>query len=282
VSASAAGAPAAPAASAASVAAGRDGGLRQRFVDWWLTPDQQGRWWLERGQPERAARHFADPFWRGLAHAQAGQWQAAADAFARADSAAAWFNQAQALARLGRFVDAVAAYDQALLRVPGWPEALADRERVRALIPPEPPGSDDAELQPGEGEGNEAGQRRARKSGPPRRLTEAEIAALWLQRLDTSPAGFLQRKFALQARDPTPPGALPGSSAPSSARSPSGLAGGTPSAASPGLPPAAPSAAPSAAPPAAPRATLPAVPPTAPSTAPSNGPRPAVASGASR
>lgn len=180
--------------------------LRQRFVSWWLTPDQQGRWWLEHGDPERAASHFTDPFWRGVAQARAGQWQAAADAFARVDSAAAWFNQAQMLARLGRYPDAVAAYDQALLRLPGWPEAVADRERVRGLIPPPPPpppADDDAgDGPPGDGEGSEPGQRRSKKAGPPRPLTEAEMTELWLQRLDTSPAGFLQRKFALQVREP--------------------------------------------------------------------------------
>lgn len=178
--------------------------LGERFAALWLTPDQRGRWWLERGDPQRAARHFADPMWRGLAHARAGQWQAAADAFARVDSPAAWFNQAQMLARLGRYSDAVAAYDQALLRLPRWPEALADRERVRALIPPLPADRADGDLQPGEGDSTERGQRRPRRSGPPRPLTEAELAELWLQRLDTSPAGFLQRKFALQAQRATP------------------------------------------------------------------------------
>lgn len=198
----------------AGVTAGVDGSgattLRQHFVSWWLTPDQQGRWWLERGDPARAALHFTDPFWRGVAHARAGQWQAAADDFARVDSAAAWFNQAQMLARLGRYPDAVAAYDQALLRLPGWPEAVADRERVRGLIPPPPPADDEAsDGPPGDGEGTEPGQRRPKKAGPPRPLTEAEMTELWLQRLDTSPAGFLQRKFALQVREPTKVDRLP-------------------------------------------------------------------------
>jgi Ca-activated chloride channel homolog len=177
---------------------------RQRVVNWWLTPDQQGRWWLERGEPARAAQHFIDPFWRGVAHARAGQWQAAADAFARVDSAAGWFNQAQMLARLGRYADAVAAYDQALLRLPNWPDAVADRERVRGLIPP-PADEEASDGPPGDGEGSEPGQRRPKKTGPPRPLTEAEMTELWLQRLDTSPAGFLQRKFALQVREPTKP-----------------------------------------------------------------------------
>lgn len=188
------------------VAAGASMTLRQRFVSWWLTPDQQGRWWLENGDPARAAMHFRDPFWRGVAHARAGQWQAAADDFARVDSAAAWFNQAQMLARLGRYPDAVAAYDQALLRLPGWPEALADRERVRGLIPPSPPAEDEVgDGAPSNGEGSEPGQRRPKKSSPLKPLTEAEMTELWLQRLDTSPASFLQRKFALQVQEADKP-----------------------------------------------------------------------------
>ena len=37
------------------------------------------------------------------------------------------------LARLGRYADAVAAYEEALTRAPGWPAALADQARVRSL-----------------------------------------------------------------------------------------------------------------------------------------------------
>ena len=168
--------------------------LRQRFIDFWLTPDQQGRWWLERNAPERAAAHFDDALWRGAAHARAQQWQAAADAFAHVDSAAGWFNQAQMLARLGRYADADAAYEEALTRAPGWPAALADQARVRSLIP--------AELEPTPGEVSATPGERAGKPAPrqPRSLSEHEVAELWLQRLDTSPAAFLRRKFALEAQ----------------------------------------------------------------------------------
>lgn len=177
--------------------------LTRTVVGWWLTPDQQGRWWMERGEPARAAMHFQDPFWRGLAHARSGQWQRAADDFARLDSPAAWFNQAQMLARLGRFAEAVAAYDQALLRRPGWQEAMADRDTVMKLIPPpakaRPPEPDPDEAMAG-GAGQAEGDRAGRRRTLPRPLTEAEVSQLWLQRLDTSPAGFLRRKFALQAQ----------------------------------------------------------------------------------
>ncbi len=192
--------------------------LGQRFLAYWLTPDQQGRWWLERNAPERAATHFDDALWRGAAHARAQQWQAAADAFAQLDSAAGWFNQAQMLARLGRYADAVAAYEEALTRAPGWPAALDDQARVRSLIP--------AELEPTPGEPSTTPGERAGKPAPrqPRSLSEHEVAELWLQRLDTSPAGFLRRKFALEAQAlPAPAPSAPNSPlppAPASARTP--------------------------------------------------------------
>jgi len=175
--------------------------LSQGFVDLWLTRDQQGHLWLERGDPARAADLFDDPLWRGIAAARAGGWQAAAEAFAQADSGAAWFNQAQALARLDHYGEALAAYDQALIRVPGWPEALADRARVRSLLSA-PTTADEGEPSTAPGEGDEPGADGERSAEPP---AEAEAADAWLRRLDTSPAAFLRRKFALQAQ-PSAPG----------------------------------------------------------------------------
>ncbi|WP_345791860.1 VWA domain-containing protein [Thauera sp. JM12B12] len=174
--------------------------LSQGFVDLWLTRDQQGHLWLERGDPARAADLFDDPLWRGIAAARAGGWQAAAEAFAQADSGAAWFNQAQALARLGRYGEALAAYDQALIRVPGWPEALADQARVRSLLSA-PTTADEGEPATAPGEGDEQGEDGERSTQPP---AEAEAADAWLRRLDTSPAAFLRRKFALQAQPSVP------------------------------------------------------------------------------
>ena len=174
--------------------------LSQGFVDLWLTRDQQGHLWLKRGDPARAADLFDDPLWRGVAAARAGRWQAAAEAFAQVDSGAAWFNQAQALARLGRYGEALAAYDQALIRVPGWPEALADQARVRSLLSA-PATADEGEPSTAPGEGDEPGEDGERSTQPP---AEAEAAAAWLRRLDTSPAAFLRRKFALQAQPSVP------------------------------------------------------------------------------
>lgn len=80
--------------------------------------------------------------------------------------------------------------------MPGWPEALADRARVRSLLSA-PATADEGEPSTAPGEGDEQGEDGERSTQPP---AEAEAADAWLRRLDTSPAAFLRRKFALQAQ----------------------------------------------------------------------------------
>src|SRR5262249_7162340 len=107
------------------------------FLDLWLTPDQQGRLAYERGDYASAADRFSDPMWKGVSLYRAGRYGDAVDAWARVDTAESWFDQGNALAQLGKFPAAVAAYREALKRRPDWPEAKANLELVRKLIPPE-------------------------------------------------------------------------------------------------------------------------------------------------
>jgi len=67
---------------------------------------------LSLGFASTAARVFDDPAWKGAAHYAAGRWNEAAEAFA-ADAASA-YNLGDALARAGRYEEAIAAFDRAL------------------------------------------------------------------------------------------------------------------------------------------------------------------------
>lgn len=104
--------------------------------DWlapWLTPDQRGAHELENDDPEAAAQHFDNPQWRGTALYRAEDYKAAAEAFARGDSARAHYNRGNALARAGDLEGALEAYDQALERDPELADAEANRELVERL-----------------------------------------------------------------------------------------------------------------------------------------------------
>lgn len=192
----AAGWPAAPAWAAESGPRTQHG-----FADLWLSRDQQGRWHFERQHFGAAADAFSDPLWRGIALYRAGDFAAAADAFATVPTPEGRYNLGNALAHLQRYAEAVAAYDQALAARPAWSEALGNRALVAALIPDD---EDADEALDDEGDADAldpAGEKRkGRKPVRRRVLGEAEITRLWLDRIQIGPAGFLKRRFAQEMR----------------------------------------------------------------------------------
>ncbi|MFJ4344017.1 tetratricopeptide repeat protein [Pseudomonas sp. NPDC089401] len=129
--------------------------------DLWLRPDQQGQRLLRQNHPVQAAEHFQDPLWRGMALYQAGDYAAAAKAFAQGNSAAAHYNRGNALARSGELEAALDAYEQALEQQPDLQPALANQALVQQLLQQreaqaeEKPANSDTQGTPGnETEGN--------------------------------------------------------------------------------------------------------------------------------
>lgn len=93
----------------------------------WRTPDQQGAALMDR-DPAAAATKFADPMWRGSALYRAGDFSAAAKAFAQNDTATADYNRGNALAQAGQLEEAIAAYDAALEKDPDLEGAARNRD----------------------------------------------------------------------------------------------------------------------------------------------------------
>ena len=87
-------------------------------IDWWLRSDQQAHRRLEQGAQAYQAGRFAD----------------AARAWDGVPGADAAYNRGNALARQGRYEDAIAAYDAALRERPGMADALANRKAVEAAM----------------------------------------------------------------------------------------------------------------------------------------------------
>lgn len=102
--------------------------------DLWLNKDQQAQRALADGNPDRAAELFSSPAWQGAARFQAGQYDAAAQAWSKLDDATAHYNRGNALALGGDLQGAIAAYDEALQRQPGFEDALANRRLVEELL----------------------------------------------------------------------------------------------------------------------------------------------------
>jgi len=100
------------------------------WQDLWKTKDQQGQEHFESEHYQQAAQEFKDPLWQGSAHYKAGDYEQALAAFQQVDSADALFNQGNALAKLQKLDEAIAAYDKALQRDPN----LADAKKNKKII----------------------------------------------------------------------------------------------------------------------------------------------------
>ena len=182
--------------------AGADG-----LADWWLTPDQQGQAAFDRGDYAAAAERFADPERRAASYFRAGDFENAAALYGRLPSAEAAYNRGNALVMLGRYEEAIASYDRALAERPAWPEAEQNREiariRMQRLAPPEDDaGGTGGQLGADEIVFDDTG--RVDKSGTDtvaeggEALSQEELRATWLRRVENDPADFLRARFAYQ------------------------------------------------------------------------------------
>ena len=176
-----------------------------RWLDLWLTPDQQGRYYFEKGQYQKAAEKYQDPIWKGLALVHIGDNQGALDAFALSDSAEAWYNQGNALAHLGQYPEAVEAYRQALSRKHPWPEAQDNLDLVKSLIPSASKKNKDEQqenapnLPPDKIQFDDKGKNGKKVHLQQIKMDPAKMADIWMRNIQTTPADFLRLRFAIQA-----------------------------------------------------------------------------------
>ncbi len=104
--------------------------------DLWRRPDQQAQAQLESGHAKEAQALAHDPNLRGSAAYRAGDFAAADTDFANAAtsangrSAEAQYNRGNALAKQGKYEEAIAAYDRALKQSSGMSDAAANKKSV--------------------------------------------------------------------------------------------------------------------------------------------------------
>ncbi len=182
------------------------------FLDLWLTPDQQGALLMQRGHYQAAAQRFRDPLRKGFAYYYAEEFDLAAEYFARVDTPAARFNQANALAHGEHYLRAVAIYQGLLTEDSAFVVAEKNRRIVQELI--------DAinimsESQADEGLGSkELGEDEARRADGAERVTMAadqieqlsaddilqdeKVSEMWMRSVQRDPSHFLSIKFGMQ------------------------------------------------------------------------------------
>ena len=169
----------------------------------WFTPDQQGQRLMNRGEFPAAAETFRDPMRRGVAWFRAGEFERAEQAFARLGTRDAEFNRGNCLIMRGKYEDAIQRFDRALELDPEFEDAQINRDIAisRAKLV-EKKGGDMGDQKIGADEivfdknKKSGGQDTETEGSQP--LSDSEMQALWLRRVQTRPADFLKSKFAYQ------------------------------------------------------------------------------------
>lgn len=107
----------------------------------WQRPDQVAAQQLQaRAESTKPppAEVFSDPEWKAAAQYRAGQYQQAVESLQDVDSADAWYNKGNALAKLGNYPAAIKAYDEALKQQADHEDAKYNREQVEKMLQQKP------------------------------------------------------------------------------------------------------------------------------------------------
>jgi Ca-activated chloride channel family protein len=174
------------------------------IVDWFLTPDQQGRLAYEDKAFGEAGELFEDPMWKGTALYRAGKYLDAAAVFARLPTAEAAVGQGLAYLKGREYRKGITAFETALEREPDHAAAARNLEIANAILAY----LERVREQSGTEEGSEGADEvvfdKEAKGGTDTVITGAtkmkmESAAQWMRTVDTRTADFLRIRFALEA-----------------------------------------------------------------------------------
>ncbi len=100
----------------------------------WERTDQQAMKAFEQNDPKQAATLFEQPDWKGIAQYRAGDYEQAQQAFSGIDSPEGHYNRGNALAKLGKYTEAMASYQAALTQQPDHGDAQHNLSLLKKLL----------------------------------------------------------------------------------------------------------------------------------------------------
>ncbi len=188
------------------------GAQAEGWKDWFFTPDQQGWRAFQNKKYTAAAALFETPYLSGVAQYKDGQYEAAADAMSRLDTADAAFVEGMAHLKSRKYRDGVRAFERALALDPahaGAQQNLPIAKKIVTYIEETQAqsdtgedsgiGADDTVFDNESGQGAETVIEAAQEQAAAHLSTE-----LWMNTVDTRTGDFLRQRFQLEAARGTP------------------------------------------------------------------------------
>lgn len=100
--------------------------------DWFRNGDQQGMQHFEQN-PQEAAQRFNDPKWQASSEYKAGNYENAINKWSEFDDVDSHYNRGNALAKMNKLDEAIAAYDDVLKQNPNHEDAAFNKSLLEQL-----------------------------------------------------------------------------------------------------------------------------------------------------
>ncbi|MFB2802621.1 VWA domain-containing protein [Shewanella seohaensis] len=196
----------------------------QWWLDLWLTPDQQGALWFNRGEFAKAAAAYHSVLNKGIAYYYGGEYKLAHSAFMQVQTDLGAYYAASALARQREYIAARKLLRTLAKKQDIAPELKADIEHnlkvIQGLIDEINQASasqansmgdqetsielPDDQPQTAEGADEQTSQDKMQSQNltAEQILGDPKLAEVWLKRVEANPEQFLRAKFQLQNLQP--------------------------------------------------------------------------------
>jgi len=104
------------------------------WSDLWQRPDQQAANALKEGHAKQAAETFTQPMWKGVANYRAKDYKKSLQSFSESETSLANYNRGNALAHIGKYKQAIKAYDQSIEQQSNFEDAIYNRDLLKKLL----------------------------------------------------------------------------------------------------------------------------------------------------
>ena len=166
----------------------------QSFINLWLTRDQQGHVYFERGDYEKAALTFANTKWVGYSYYLQGDFKQASAIFSQFDDLESKFAKANADAHAGKYQLAIEQYEQVLTLEPEHEGARFNKDMLVKLLATmvKKPGAKPID---DEGKVTFRKEKMDAKDIKDKAAEKSISDKLWLENVQKNPEKFLRKKF---------------------------------------------------------------------------------------
>lgn len=178
----------------------------------WKTPDQQAAAIVSK-DPEKAARLYTRPDWKGVANYRSGHYQDALQAWSSNHTELGYYNRGNALAHLGDYEAAIQAYQAAIKLNPSDQDAIYNKALLEKLLKQkkqeeqsqsrQDQKKSDQKKEKNKSQADKSNKREEKTKEKPttskenqrQKQEQKQADQQWLNQIPDEPAGLLQRKF---------------------------------------------------------------------------------------